>query len=66
MALYMYHMLHYHNNVINIYNSFNEYLFYENSMMYNTLVLDFLEQTINETYDIKFDLMQDVKIIIKN
>ena len=51
MALYMYHMLHYHNNVINIYNSFNEYLFYEDSMMYNTLALDFLEQTINETYD---------------
>ena len=44
-------MLHYHNNIINIYNSFNEYLFYEDSMMYNTLVLDFLEQTINETYD---------------
>lgn len=25
-----------------------------------------IEETINETYDIKFDLMQDVKIIIKN
>ena len=51
MALYMYHMLHYHNNIINIYNGFNEYLFYEYSLVDNILVSDFLEQTINETYN---------------
>ena len=51
MALYMYHMLHYHNNIINIYNGFNEYLFYENSTIDNIPVLDYLEKRINNTYD---------------
>ena len=51
MALYMYHMLHYHNNIINIYNGFNEYLFYENSTIDNIPVLEYIENRINNTYD---------------
>ena len=51
MALYMYHMLHYHNNIINIYNGFNEYLFYESSTIDNKPVLEYIEKTINNTYD---------------
>ena len=51
MALYMYHMLHYHNNIINIYNGFNEYLFYESSTIDNKPVLEYIEKTINSTYD---------------
>ena len=51
MATYMYHMLHFHNNIINIFNSFNEYLFYNISNVENMPVLEFLEKTINNTYD---------------
>ena len=51
MALYMYHMIHYHNNIINSYNAFNEYLFYNNSNIENIPVLDFLNKTANSIYD---------------
>ena len=51
MALYLYHMLHYHNNIIKIYIAFNEYLFYEAATIENIPVLVYLEKTINNTYD---------------
>ena len=51
MALYMLHMLHYHNNILNIYNAFNEYLFYNQSTIDNTPILEFLDKTINITYN---------------
>ena len=51
MALYMHHMLHYHNNIISVYNAFNEYLFYENSTVENIPVSDFIEKTIGDTFN---------------
>ena len=51
MALYMYHMIHYHNNIINSYNAFNEFLFYNYSNIENIPVLDFLNKTANSIYD---------------
>ena len=51
MANYMQHMLHFHNNIINIFNSFNEYLFYSLSTVENIPTLEFLEKTINNTFD---------------
>ena len=41
----------YHNNIINIYNGFNEYLFYDNSTIDNIPVLEYLEKRINNTYN---------------
>ena len=51
MALYEYHMLHFHNNVINIYNAFNEYLFYRESRVDNTPILEYIDKTINNLYN---------------
>ena len=51
MALYMHHMLHYHNNIISAYNAFNEYLFYENSTIENIPVLDFIKKTLDDTFN---------------
>ena len=51
MSLYLYHMLHYHNNIINIYNTFSEFLFNRTAIVENTPVLTFLEKTITNTYD---------------
>ena len=51
MALYMKHMLHYHNNIINIFNAFNEYLFNNESTIENLPILDYLNKTIMNTYD---------------
>ena len=63
MALYIYHMLHYHNNIINIYNGFNEYLFLENSTIENIHSINFLEKTINNTYD---TLLEDLSYLGTN
>ena len=51
MSLYLYHMLHYHNNIISIYNIFSEFLFNRTAIVENTPVLTFLEKTITNTYD---------------
>ena len=51
MGLYMYRMLNFHNNLIRIYNSFNEYLFFEASTIENIPVLDFIEKSSNNLYD---------------
>jgi hypothetical protein len=51
MGLYMYRMLNFHNNLIKIYNSFNEYLFIEVSTVENIPVLDFIEKACNNLYD---------------
>ena len=51
MGLYMYRMLNFHNNLIKIYNSFNEYLFFEASTIENIPVLDFIEKSSNNLYD---------------
>ena len=52
MGLYMYRMLHFHTNIIKIYNSYNEYLYYDKSTVENMPVLEFMEKTMNNTYDI--------------
>ena len=51
MSLYLYHMLHFHNNIINIYNSFDEFLFNRTATVENMPVITFLEKTINNTFD---------------
>ena len=51
MSLYLYHMLHYHNNIISIYNSFSEFLFNRTAIVENTPVLTYLEKTITNNYD---------------
>ena len=51
MSMYLYHMLHFHNNIINIYNSFDEFLFNRTATIENTPVLTFIEKTINNTFD---------------
>ena len=51
MGLYMYNMLHFHTNTIKIYNSFNEYLFYEESTVENIPVLDYINNTMNDICD---------------
>ena len=47
MGLYMYRMLHFHTNIIKIYNSYNEYLYYDKSTVENMPVLEFMEKTMN-------------------
>ena len=44
-------MLHFHNNIINIYNSFDEFLFNRTATVENMPVITFLEKTINNTFD---------------
>ena len=51
MALYMDHMLHYHNNIINSYNAYNEYLFNNESKVENIPALDFIYKAIDDTFD---------------
>ena len=51
MAIYMYHMLHYHNNIINSYNAYNEYLFNNESKVENIPALDFIYKAIDDTFD---------------
>ena len=51
MGLYMYNMLHFHTNTIKIYNSFNEFLFYEESTVENIPVLDYINNTMNDICD---------------
>lgn len=51
MALYMHHMFHYHNNIISAYNAFNEYLFNDKSTIENIPILDFIDKTLNDTFN---------------
>ena len=51
MALYLYHMLHFHNNVLNVHNSFNEYLFNVTATVDNIPAVEYLEKTVQNEYD---------------
>ena len=55
-------MLHFHNNIINIHNSFNEYLFNSSATIENMPALTFLEKTITNTFD---TIIEDVGYEVK-
>jgi len=47
---YMYHMQHYHNNVLSLYNAYREFLFNENSIIYGIPSYEYLVKQENEIY----------------
>jgi hypothetical protein len=51
MALYVNHMVHFHDNILNIFNSFNEFLFLNGSTVENIPVLEYLNKKVDETYE---------------
>jgi hypothetical protein len=47
---YMYHMQHYHNNILSLYNAYREFLFNENSTIFGIPSYEYLVKQENEIY----------------
>jgi hypothetical protein len=47
---YMYHMEHYHNNILSLYNAYREFLFNENSTIFGIPSYEYLVKQENEIY----------------
>ena len=47
---YMYHMQHYHNNILSLYNAYREFLFNENSTIYGIPAYEYLVKHENKIY----------------
>ena len=63
MGYYLYHMQHFHNNLLNLFNAYREFIFFSDSTMYNYPVFDFLNQAekgIYETFD------EDINYLAEN
>jgi hypothetical protein len=54
-SIYNYNLQRFHNNLIEIFNGYREFLFDPNSLINGTLSNDYINNKINEIYFIKFD-----------
>jgi hypothetical protein len=50
MSTYVYHMQHLHNNILNLFIAFREFIFDSNSSMHNTNIIDYFLKTESELH----------------
>ena len=63
MGSYIYHMQHYHNNLINLFNAYREFILVNESTMYNEPIVDYLGKAEKIIYDTFTD---DINYIAEN
>lgn len=54
-SIYNYNLQRFHNNIIEIFNGYREFLFDQNSLVNGTLSSNYIDNKINEIYLIKFE-----------
>ena len=50
LSTYVYHMQHLHNNLLNLFNAYREFLFDSNSSMHNIKIYDYFEKAEKEVH----------------
>ena len=63
MSFYIYHMQHIHNNLLNLYNSYREFLFYKDTKMFNDPIIEYSENIEKEIYE---TITEDINYIQYN
>ena len=51
MGLYIYKIQHYHNNIINLWNAYREFIYVNNAQMHNLPIFEFLFKAEKELYE---------------
>ena len=51
MGYYLYHMQNFHNNILNIFIAYREFIYYKESVMHNMKIFDYLDYAEREFYE---------------
>ncbi len=51
MSFYIYHLQRIHNNLLNLYNSYREFIFYKDKEMFNDPIIEYSEHIEKEIYE---------------